>query len=111
MRRFVELFDGGQFFASHEVLEARWLITRDPFQRALIILASAFVQRDRGNMRGCMRQLAKARRYLADHEGQHPGVDVHGLIAELHRCWAQLEQHPDAAAQARPPVLGSLLRD
>lgn len=79
LRDFVRLFENGEFFASHEVLEARWLLTRDPFEQGLIIFASAFVHRDRGNARGARRQLEKALRYFAAYPCCHRGIDVIGL--------------------------------
>ncbi len=110
LRTFVRVFDAGEFFASHEVLEARWLLTRDPFQRGLIILASAFVHRDRGNLKGCTRQLKKARRYLPAYLPCHQGLDVRGLIAHLDGCLAGLAKDP-GSGNSRPvaPVLGNLL--
>lgn len=112
LQAFVRLFDAGEFFASHEVLEARWLITRDPFQRGLIILAAAFVHRDRGNLRGLTRQLAKARRYLVAYLPCHQNLDVRGLLAGLDDCLAGLEQASSGALESlvEAPRLRSLLR-
>lgn len=109
LRDFVRLFDSGEFFASHEVLEARWLRTRDPFEQGLIILASAFVHRDRGNAHGTRRQLEKALRYFAPYPPMHRGIDVAGLrshaVAALERLRAEPEGSPETLL--RPPRLST----
>jgi len=110
LQAFVRLFDCGQFFASHEILEARWLVTRDPFQRGLIILAAAFVQRDRGNRRGLTRHLLKARRYLLAHLPHCQGLDVQGLLLEFDARLAQLAQQPNGAWVTAPQLQPLLLQ-
>lgn len=109
LRDFVRLFDSGEFFASHEVLEARWLVTRDPFEQGLIIYASAFVHRDRGNAFGARRQLEKALRYFAPYPPIHRGIDVAGLrsnaAAGLERLRAEPEGSPEVLL--RPPRLSA----
>lgn len=100
LRDFVRLFESGEFFASHEVLEARWLRTRDPFEQGLIILASAFVHRDRGNVHGARRQLEKALRYFAPYPAIHRGIAVGGLRAHAVAGIEGLLAAPEASPQA-----------
>jgi len=107
LRDFVRLFERGEFFASHEVLEARWLATRDPFERGLIIYAAAFVKRDRGNPRGTRRHLEKALRYFAPYPPSHRGIDVVGLRAHAEAGIERLLAQPEASPQIllTPPRL------
>lgn len=107
LRDFVRLFESGEFFASHEVLEARWLRTRDPFEQGLIIFASAFVHRDRGNAHGARRQLEKALRYFAPYPAIHRGIDVDGLRAHAEAAIERLLEQPEGPPQSllTPPGL------
>lgn len=107
LRDFVRLFERGEFFASHEVLEARWLLTRDPFEQGLIIFASAFVHRDRGNAHGARRQLEKALRYFAPYPPIHRGIDLGRLRAHAAAGIDRLLAQPEASlgVSLTPPRL------
>lgn len=79
--RFVELVNAGQFWESHEVLEAPWRASRSGFYHGLILYASAFVHARRGKARGIVAQLEKAERALAPYPGAYLGLDVDALQA------------------------------
>jgi predicted metal-dependent hydrolase len=73
------------------VLEPAWKKTRSDFYHGLILLASAFVHRERRNRHGVLAQLDKALPLLERYTPAHEGVDVDALLtraAEL-RTWAQ----------------------
>jgi predicted metal-dependent hydrolase len=95
----------GDFFAAHEALEPAWMGTEDLAERALhqglIKVAAAYVHAVRGNPTGVAKNLAGARRHLAqaDRAGRTWGVDVPDLIAAIDE---RLER-PDLAADA--PVI------
>ncbi|WPD19382.1 DUF309 domain-containing protein [Thermaerobacter composti] len=78
---FLHLYHRGRFFESHEVLEEAWRRCRSDFYHGLIILAAAFVRRDRGTPRGVRRNLAKARRYLERYRPHYLGIDVEAILA------------------------------
>ncbi|HEY8395068.1 MAG TPA: DUF309 domain-containing protein [Thermaerobacter sp.] len=82
---FLECYQRGRFFESHEVLEKAWLRSRSDFYRGLIILAAAFVRRDRGTPRGVRRNLLKARRYLEKYRPHYLGIDVERVLAFIDR--------------------------
>lgn len=87
-KEFVRLFNDGQYWESHEVLEADWRKGKSPFYKGMIIYASAFVHAQRGNPIGVAKQMAKARRYLEPYRPYYLGMDVARLIEHVGRCEA-----------------------
>lgn len=86
--RFIELFNAGKFWESHEVLEAPWRLQASPFYKGLIIFASTFVHVQRGNPVGVIKQSSKVPRYLTDYVPHYLGLDVDKLVAHAQRCHA-----------------------
>lgn len=80
LAEFFRLFDQGLFWESHEALETAWRETRSDFYHGLILLASAFVHRDRGNRHGIRAQLDKAEPLLEKFRPGYQGVDVERLM-------------------------------
>lgn len=95
--RFVELFNAGKYWESHEVLEGPWRVSKSPFFKGMIIYASAFVHAQRGNPRGVVKQMRKAERYLAEYRPHYMGMDVDRILSHAARCMA-------IAAQLAPPA-------
>jgi uncharacterized protein len=100
LREFVSLFNRGEFWESHEVLEGPWREIRSDFLQGLILLASAWVHVQRGNPRGIAAQLRKAERRLAAYRPAYLGVDVEGLLAHAERTRALTVRHPDVPPAA-----------
>lgn len=84
--RFLELFDRGRFWDSHEALEASWRRNGSEFYHALILVASAFVHVKRGNRHGIAAQLGKAEPLLARRRPHYLGLDVDGLLEHAAVC-------------------------
>ncbi|MBX5464075.1 MAG: DUF309 domain-containing protein [Clostridia bacterium] len=106
--RFVELFNQGRYFESHEVLEKLWLRAgRDRFYQALIILAAAHVHAGRGNLRGFRRHLEQAAAMLEGYPPRFRGLDVDGLRGWIRRTLERFGAAPEALpeAAAAPPTL------
>jgi predicted metal-dependent hydrolase len=79
---FVDLFNKGAYWESHEVLEPEWRRTRSSFYHGLILYASAWVHQERGNPHGIQAQLAKARPLLEHHVPGYLGIDVAALLEQ-----------------------------
>ncbi|MDI3298472.1 MAG: DUF309 domain-containing protein [Bacillota bacterium] len=95
--RFVELFNRGRYFESHEVLEELWRARgRDRFYQALIILAAAHVHAGRGNARGFRRHLAQAAAMLEPYPDRFRGLDVAALRRWLREALERQEADPGA---------------
>lgn len=80
LAEFFRLFDQGRYWESHEALETAWRQTRSDFYHGLILLASAFVHRDRDNRHGIRAQLDKAEPLLRKYRPSYQGVDVERLM-------------------------------
>jgi len=77
--RGLDLFNRGEFFECHEVLEAIWTPARGPerlFLQALIHFAVGFYHHQRDNRLGAERQLRKGLRKLAGYLPEFAGVDT-----------------------------------
>lgn len=85
VRRGLELFNRGDFFECHEVLEEEWTPERGPrrlFLQALIHVAVGLYHLDRGNAAGAKRQLRKGLRKLAGYLPECEGIDTERLYGE-----------------------------
>jgi uncharacterized protein len=98
--RFLELFQQGRFWDSHEALEGPWRNNGSDFFHALILLASAFVHVRRGNRHGIAAQLAKAEPILQNHAAHYLGIDVHSLMDHAAACQQIVAENPDAPPEA-----------
>lgn len=96
---FVRLWNGGEFWASHEVLEGPWRTNRSPFYKGMILHASALVHQQRGNARGVLAQLAKAEVHLLPYRPFYLGIDVNALLEHIRRSRRAIGEDPDAAPQ------------
>jgi predicted metal-dependent hydrolase len=94
LRRGIELFNAGEFFECHEVLEEAWTPERDPrrlFLQSLIHVAVGFYHCRRHNPVGACRQLRKALRKMAAYLPACEGVDTGTLYRQAGEVLARLE--------------------
>lgn len=108
LHEFIELFNAGEFWESHEVLEVPWRENRSDFYKGLILYASAFVHLQRGNAKGVHAQLRKTQRHLEPYAPCYMGVDVGGILGTAERLLDAVGKE-GAAAQLDlllpPPLL------
>ncbi len=100
--RGVELFDAGEYFESHEALEAEWTGERGPrrmFLQALIHFAVAFHHQSQGNFAGAELQMDKALRKLAGYLPEYEGIETGRLYKE-----GQAALSLAASGAASPPL-------
>lgn len=98
LEAFVELFNGEEFWDSHEVLEGPWRDTRSEFYHGLILLASAYVHVQRGNTHGIVAQLEKAERALRSYRPGYLGVDLEPLFLHSAACRKAVAEAGDVPA-------------
>jgi predicted metal-dependent hydrolase len=94
LRRGIQLFNDGEFFKCHEVLEEAWTPARGPrrlFLQALIHVAVGWYHCQRGNRAGASRQLRKALRKLGAYLPEYEGVDTARLAGEAQALLDQVE--------------------
>ena len=97
---FLELFNQGDFWESHEVLETPWRETGSEFYHALILFASAFVHVKRGNRHGILAQITKAEPLLRPRRPAYLGLDVDAILEHCtvcHHLVAENREAPDPA--------------
>jgi uncharacterized protein len=98
--RFLDLFNRGHFWDSHEVLEGPWRRTGSEFFHGLILLASAFVHVLRGNRHGIAAQLAKADAALTRFRPHYFGLDVDAILDHAATCRQIVAENPVAPPDA-----------
>ena len=105
LRRAVRLFNDGEYFQFHEVLEEVWTSEREPrrlFLQALIHLAVGFYHCQRGNPVGASRQLRKGLKKLDAYLPSCEGIDTGRLYREALAALDQIEA--GAAVSAYPKI-------
>lgn len=104
LHRGIELFNNGEFFECHEVLEEAWTPERDPrrmFLQSLIHVAVGFYHSRRGNPVGACRQLRKALRKMAPYLPSWEGVDTERLFREAQEVLERIEAGREVAEYPR----------
>lgn len=102
--RFLDLFEAGRYWDSHEALEDAWRETGSDFYQGLILYASAFVHRERGNAHGVRAQLRKARERLEAYPETYLGLDVAAIREHCASADAIVERWPDVWAERVRPL-------
>ena len=85
-RRGLELFNAGEFFEAHEVLEDVWRAapaSEKKFLQGLIQVAVGLHHHSRKNIVGARSLLARADKNLSAYPASHGGIDVAGLRGQL----------------------------
>ena len=91
----IELFNRGEFYDCHEVLEEVWTPTRQPerwFLQSLIHFAVGFYHHQRGNKAGATRQLRKGLHKIAGYLPRWGGVETGAIESQARRCLEIIEQ-------------------
>ena len=92
----IRLFNSGQFFECHDVLEDYWSeLTgpEKPFFQGLIQAAVALFHYEEGNLGGALRMYRSSRVYLSPFGPETAGINVSLLLTELDRCFDQLSDY------------------
>lgn len=85
-RRGLELFNRGEFFDAHEVLEDVWRAApavEKKFLQGLIQVAVGLHHHSRGNVIGARSLLARAHRNLSGYPARHGGIDLAALRTQV----------------------------
>ena len=95
-QRGLELFNQGEFFDAHEVLEDVWRAApseEKKFLQALIQVAVGLHHYSRGNLVGARSLLARAHRNLSAYPARQDGIDLAGLRMQLQNWVNALEEN------------------
>lgn len=94
VRRGIDLFNRGEFFECHEVLELEWKADRAPHRtlyQGMLQAAVTLHHVRRGNWQGATIMLRRALGHLAPYAPGWRGIDVAGLIADMQGWQRRLE--------------------
>jgi predicted metal-dependent hydrolase len=105
---YVRLFNSGDYFEAHEVLEDLWVVEPGPlrtYYKGLIMMAVAILHWQRGNPNGARKLHRDARAYLAPYAPACEGLDVGDFLARLDRLFAPLQEW--SPGHPVPPIDGT----
>jgi predicted metal-dependent hydrolase len=91
--RGIDLFNRGEFFDCHEVLEELWRPERGErrlFLQGVIHLAVGFYHHEQGNRMGAERQLRKGLKKLAGYLPEFEGVNTAQLYRQSLACLEEI---------------------
>lgn len=83
LRRGIDLFNRGEFFEAHEVLEDVWRVAPHEYKKFLqgiVQLAVAFHHRSTGNFRGMRSVMERGMKNITDHPKDCCGLRVSELV-------------------------------
>lgn len=105
--RGVDLFNRGEFFTCHEVLEEVWLEepeSEKPFYQGIIQIAAAFHHFQRGNRTGLDSLLRAGAEKLRRFPPTYHGLDLAALLVELQPWFECLANGRPLAALPLPAI-------
>lgn len=91
----LELFNRGEYFEAHEVLEEAWNEDETPgreLYRAILQVAVAYLQIERGNFNGAIKMFLRLRQWIDPLPDHCRGVDVAQLRADARRVYDELQR-------------------
>lgn len=91
----VRLFNTGEYFECHEVLEELWLAERGPIRRlyqGVLQIGVALLHRQRGNFNGAVALLQSGLRHIAPFAPACRQLDLARLTRESETLLAHLQQ-------------------
>lgn len=105
---YFRLFNEGDFFEAHEVLEDLWVVEtgeiRD-YYKGLIMAAVAILHWRRGNASGARKLYRDASRYLRRFPGVYEGFELERFRGWLDEAFLPLIEDPHAPAPKEVPRL------
>jgi uncharacterized protein len=91
--RYLELFNAGEFWEAHEVLEEIWQRDHgDKFLQGLILLAASYVHVQRNNPNGVRKTSERALGFLVNYLPRRWDLDVDWLCSILRKNLGMLER-------------------
>jgi predicted metal-dependent hydrolase len=90
----LQLYNRGEYFAAHELLEAAWRQDHTPARQlyqGILQVGVAYLQIERGNYTGALKMFLRARRWLDPLPNQCQGVQVAQLRQDARRAQAVLK--------------------
>lgn len=89
----LQLFNFGEYFEAHEVLEEAWNQDNTPARemyRAILQIAVAYLQIERGNYQGAVKMFLRVRQWMQPLPDTCRGVDIAQLRQDSQKVYEQL---------------------
>lgn len=89
----IRLFNEGEYFECHDVLEDFWTEQTGPEKplfQGLIQAAVAMFHFEEGNLGGARRMSLSSRAYLSSFVPETAGIDIEGLLYQMADCFEEL---------------------
>ena len=77
--RGIDTFNAGEYYAQHDIFEALWTHTDAPIRilyKAILQVGVGYYQIEQGNLRGAIKMLRRADRWMAELPDVCSGVDI-----------------------------------
>lgn len=87
-------FNAGEYFEAHEHLELAWRVEKGLIRelyRGILQVGVGYYHLKRGNLAGARKVFLRARRCLAGFPAVKCGIDIAGLLADLDRVEAAMQ--------------------
>jgi predicted metal-dependent hydrolase len=75
----IDTFNAGEYYAQHDIFEALWAHTDAPIRilyKAILQVGVGYYQIEQGNLRGAIKMLRRADRWMAELPDVCRGVDI-----------------------------------
>jgi uncharacterized protein len=112
LRQGIEMYNRGEFYECHEVLEDAWRAEPDEVRRlyqGVLQIGVAFHHLGSGNWRGAVGLLSRGIRNVKPFRPRCMGIDTEVLIRDAQRCLDSLQQlgsdHADRFDWSMVPVI------
>ena len=87
-------FNAGKYFEAHEHLELAWRAEKGPIRelyRGILQVGVGYYHLKRGNLAGARKVFLRARRCLAGFPAVQCGIEIAGLLADVDRVEAAMQ--------------------
>jgi len=94
----LRLFNEGEFYECHDVLEELWAQTNGEekrFYQGLIQAAVGLFHFGNGNLGGARKLYGTSRGYLEAYPDHYMGIDIGQLLADMQHCFSELLEAGD----------------
>ena len=89
----LRLFNAGEYFEAHEVLEEAWRAESSAgrqLYQAVLQVAVAYLQIERGNYRGAVKMFQRSRKWIDPLPDECQGIDIATLRQDAQAAYAHL---------------------
>jgi uncharacterized protein len=103
---FFVVYNDGDYYTGHDLLEAIWLTDRSNlFIKGLLQMTVALYHYEYGNVKGAREMLKAAKYYLTPYKPQYWNLDLLPVLSFIDQCQNLIPVHIDKVPFAKSHVL------